>query len=597
MVKPLMHDPNAPMLERYQETLELLPAHLRAFVAEQDYSIYTAKDHAVWRFLLHGLALNLSKSAHPVYAQGMKKAGISKHYIPRIEEINYALADMDWRAVTVDGFLPPAVFMEFQALKILPIAVDMRSGDHMLYTPAPDIVHESAGHAPFIADVDYAEFLQRFGELGMRAIASKQDMDVYQAVRRLSVIKQRSESTAAEIKAAEQAVEKAQAANTELSEAALLARLHWWTVEYGLVGSVDDYAIFGAGLLSSMGESTNCLDDKKVVKHILTVDAIEQDYDITTEQPLLYVTQSCRHLTQVLEEFGRQMCVSVGGAKSLRTAIYAQTVTTAQLNSGLQVSGVFTDMICDAVDNPIFIKTTGPTQLSFAGSELPSQGVDNHPHGFSTPVGRLLDMERCLSEYTVDELYKHNIRIGERVVLRFLSGIVVDGQLLKVTRRAQRNLIFTFDKCSMHDQHGELLYDPEWGTFDMAVGDSIPSVFGGAAELSKYGAESVFGSHIAADAQPNTIDPELADYYQKIRELRESKNTYPSDELKTLAQDIHSRFPEEWLLFYELLELDPTLSVAAEVLATSESKAESNKDSQTLALLSQARSNLAMSGK
>ena len=102
------------------------------------------------------------------------------------------------------AFLPPAVFMEFQALKVLPIAVDMRSFAQMLYTPAPDIVHESAGHAPFIADVDYAEFLQRFGELGMRAVATRQDMDAYLAVRRLSVIKQRTDTTPEEIAKAEQ---------------------------------------------------------------------------------------------------------------------------------------------------------------------------------------------------------------------------------------------------------------------------------------------------------------------------------------------------------------------------------------------------------
>ena len=89
-------------------------------------------------------------------------------------------------------------------------------------------------------------------------------------------------------------------------------------------------------------------------------------------------------------------------SRSLRTVIKAVTVNTAQLNSGLEVSGVFTEMLTDAVDNPIFIKTTGPTQLAFQGAELQSQGVAHHPHGFSTPVGRLIDMERCLSEYTVD---------------------------------------------------------------------------------------------------------------------------------------------------------------------------------------------------
>ena len=93
--------------------------------------------------------------------------------------------------------------MEFQALKVLPIALDMRSIDHMMYTPAPDIVHEAAGHAPFIVDVDYAEFLQRFGEVGMKAIASRHDMETYEAIRRLSIVKELASSSEADIAQAE----------------------------------------------------------------------------------------------------------------------------------------------------------------------------------------------------------------------------------------------------------------------------------------------------------------------------------------------------------------------------------------------------------
>ena len=139
------------------------PAHLRPFVQIQDYDKYTARDHAVWRYLLKYLSRHLQVYAHPVYLEGLRRTGIALDHIPSIDEMNAALAQLGWRAVVVDGFIPPAIFMEFQALKVLVIALDMRSVDHMVYTPAPDIVHEAAGHAPFIIDVDYAEFLQRFG--------------------------------------------------------------------------------------------------------------------------------------------------------------------------------------------------------------------------------------------------------------------------------------------------------------------------------------------------------------------------------------------------------------------------------------------------
>ena len=157
--------------------------------------------------------------------------------------------------MVVDGFVPPAIFMEFQALNILVIAVDMRSVDHIFYTPAPDIVHESAGHAPFLVDVDYAEYLQRFGELGMKAISTQHDIDLYEAIRGLSIIKESPNSTEREIEEAESTLREISSRDVAPSEAALLSRLHWWTVEYGLVGNVEDYKLFGAGLLSSLGES------------------------------------------------------------------------------------------------------------------------------------------------------------------------------------------------------------------------------------------------------------------------------------------------------------------------------------------------------
>src|SRR2546430_11571880 len=81
-------------------------------------------------------------------------SGISFERIPRIEEMNDILGKIGWGAVAVDGFIPPAAFMEFQAYKVLVIACDMRQIHHIEYTPAPDIVHEAAGHAPIIVDRD-----------------------------------------------------------------------------------------------------------------------------------------------------------------------------------------------------------------------------------------------------------------------------------------------------------------------------------------------------------------------------------------------------------------------------------------------------------
>lgn len=549
-----------------QDIINSLPSHLRPFCAVQDYQQYTARDQAVWRFLLHQLRENLTHTAHATYLDGLERTGIQSDSIPRIEDMNARLSKIGWRAVVVDGFVPPAIFMEFQAHCVLVIAVDMRTIEHMLYTPAPDIVHESAGHAPFIVDVDYAEFLQRFGELGMHAVASKDDMAVYEAIRWLSIIKESPTSTLTEIEQAESQLQTAIESNKKPSEASLLSRLHWWTVEYGLVGGVDDYRIFGAGLLSSLGESQHCLDDVAVKKRPLTVDAIAQSYDITTQQPQLFVTKSCRHLSQVLEEFGRQMCVSRGGAESLAKAIDAETVNTAVTNSGIEISGCFSRVVTDSVGNVTYINTAGPTQLACNGRQLNGHGPDFHAAGFGSPVGRLQSMERCLSSYTVDELKAHEIEVDSQVRLEFLSGITVSGLLTKIHRQHQKNLLLTFEQCTVTDAAGEILFDPEWGVFDMAVGDSIPSVYGGSADQEAYPLYKApsQSSTLIIDYDETTLS--LFDLYQQVRDCREQQAPNLS-QIEAWVQTYDQLTSGEWLLGYELLELLQGLK-GAETTAT-----------------------------
>jgi phenylalanine-4-hydroxylase len=470
-----------------QEIIASLPGHLQPFARVQDHAThYTRRDHALWRYLMRRLTRSLATSAHPVYLEGLARTGISLRHIPSIDAMNESLAELGWCAIVVDGFIPPAIFMEFQARRVLVIALEMRDESHTEYTPAPDILHEAAGHAPFIVDVDYAEFLQRFGEVGMRAIPNQHDIGLYEAVRELSDLKAARDADPVAVQAAETRLAELAASDVEPSEAALLARLHWWTVEYGLVGSVDDYRIFGAGLLSSLGESQRCLDDERVRKIPLTVDAIRWNYDITREQPQLFVTRSCRHLSQVLEEFAAGMAMTRGGAPSVRRAIDAQTVCTAELDTGMQISGRFTEVLCDAVDNVSYLRTTGPSQIAWYGRELLGHGTDAHAEGIGGPVGYLKEFSRCLSEYSVDELRAHDIRLDRPVTLEFLSGITVSGVLRHILRQEQRNLLLQFDDCRVTTLDGRTLFEPGWGRYDMVVGARVTSVFGGTADREAF---------------------------------------------------------------------------------------------------------------
>lgn len=533
-----------------EQIIASLPTHLRPFAAKQDYQAYTPRDQAVWRFLLHQLKHDLAITAHPTYIDGLAKTGINLDRIPKIEEINDCLNELGWRAVVVDGFLPPAVFMEFQAIKVLVIAVNIRSFEHMLYTPAPDIVHESAGHAPFLIDIDYAEFLQRFGELGMRAVANQNDIETYEAVRHLSILKEKPGATEEEVAEAERALEEVQAASVTPSEATLLARLHWWTVEYGLVGELDNYTIFGAGLLSSLAESATCLNDKNVTKKELTVDAINTTYNITDPQPQLFVTESCRHLSQVLEEYGRHMCCYRGGASALQEALEAGSVNTLEYNSGLQVAGRVNKVVSDAVGNAIYFNTQGPTQLAYQRKELVGQGTKAHFHGFGSPVGKLRAMERCLSCYTVDELKRHGIETGKVANLNFLSGIHVKGELTEIHRRDQKNILLTFNNCTVKDVDGNVLFDPEWGIYDMAVGDSIVSVSGGSADQDTYPLYEAPSEQVTIEQD---YDPQMRaqfELYSKLRVLRENQ-----DDAESFIRELAERPGLDWLLKFEALEL------------------------------------------
>src|SRR5204862_7881370 len=119
-----------------------------------------------------------------------------------------------------------------------------------------------------------------------------------------------------------------------------------------------------------------------------SIDAMNTAFDITTRQPQLFVCRDFQHLKGVLEEFASRMAFKVGGLEGINKAIECQNVATCEYSSGLQVSGVFTEVITDENDSPIYLGTTGKTALAFGDSELESHGVDDHNDGLGSPVER-----------------------------------------------------------------------------------------------------------------------------------------------------------------------------------------------------------------
>ena len=271
-----------------ERAIQALPKHLQRFVVPQDCDAYTLRDHAVWRHILGRLTEHLKDKAVESYLKGLEATGIGLEIIPSLDEMNEKLARLGWSAVSVRGFIPPAIFTELQSLGVLAIAADIRTFEHVDYTPAPDIVHESAGHAPILSDSRYAEYLKRSGIAGFKAIASVEDQAVFEAIRNLSVVKEDPAATPEDVQLSEDRLHAACASRRYVSENTKASRLYWWTAEYGLVGDLERPKIYGAGLLSSIGEAERCLS-KAVAKLPLSLVCTETEYDITTMQPQLFV--------------------------------------------------------------------------------------------------------------------------------------------------------------------------------------------------------------------------------------------------------------------------------------------------------------------
>ncbi len=539
----------------------MIPEHLRPFIAKQEASLYTPMDHASWRFVLRVSKAYFSSKAHPKYLRGLEEAGISLERIPLIEEMDERLQKFGWRAAPVSGFIPPAVFMEFQSLGILPIACEMRTIDHLAYTPAPDIVHEAAGHAPIIADPEYASYLRAYGEVARKAIFSHQDMEMFEVIRELSDIKENPLSTDSQIATAQKRLDETVARISYVSEATYLARMNWWTVEYGLIGREDEPKIYGAGLLSSVGESYNCL--KPEVRRIpFTLDCINTSYDITRPQPQLFVTKDFEELTQVLEEFASTMAFRKGGVEGLAKAKMSGTVTTTVLESGLQISGVLSEFRRDQMGQIVFLKYSGPCQLAHGDLELENQGPSEHPDGFSTPIGLIKGFGKPVSELTQPELESLGFRPGQMGRMEFESGIEVCGSLASQIEQAGRRICLRLNLCTIR-WGAEILYLPEWGTFDLACGARVVSVFGGAADRGRYVLAT--GGYEQRPRAPKTNLTEanraLNGLYAEIRVLREGRvsGTRLSEALERIHSQLETEHRADWLLRLELLELERDL--------------------------------------
>ncbi|MEI7973556.1 MAG: aromatic amino acid hydroxylase, partial [Bdellovibrio sp.] len=529
-----------------------IPLHLRKYITTQNSSSYTPVEQATWRYLLRQLQSFLGRHAHPSYLPGLSETGIQIDEIPSIPSISGCLEKFGWQALPVSGFIPPAAFMELQALSILPIASEMRSLEHLLYTPAPDIVHEAAGHAPMLSNPEFSAYLKNYASVARYALHSVYDYQVYDAIRKLSDLKESAESSPESIHQAEAELARLSRLSKEPSEATWLARMNWWTAEYGLFGTTQSPLLYGAGLLSSLGEARWCLS-KKVHKRPLNIDCIQTGYDITEPQPQLFVTPNFARLSEVLEELAARMSFRLGGLLGLQRAQQSGALNSVQLNSGLQISGKLKKIWSNS-NAPEYISFEGPVQLSRAHREIVNQGVEQHPHGFGTPIGRFTSRpEQCPSTFSSRDLRTLGFITGRNVEFTFTSGVRVKAQFNSSTFDENRLLLMSFSDCQVCLGQ-EILFQPDWGIFDMGIGSEVSSVFGGPADRSSYPESLDFLARRVPQHNFSSSEKSKFSAYHQLADWRKGAPFKPEIFLK-LIQQMQKAHPQEWLFFLDAYEL------------------------------------------
>jgi phenylalanine-4-hydroxylase len=184
----------------------------------QRWSDYTAAEHAVWKTLHERQTKLLRGRACDEFVAGMNALPIEADRIPDFERLSEVLLrHTGWRIVAVPGLVPDEVFFEHLAHRRFPAGQFIRRADQLDYLEEPDIFHDVFGHAPMLIDPVFADFIQAYGEGGLRA--------------------------------------------QRLGTLPLLARVYWYTVEFGLVEQADGVRIYGSGIASSRTESVFALDD------------------------------------------------------------------------------------------------------------------------------------------------------------------------------------------------------------------------------------------------------------------------------------------------------------------------------------------------
>ncbi|MCH8246692.1 MAG: phenylalanine 4-monooxygenase [Bacteroidetes bacterium] len=236
-----------------------VPIHLNGPVPVGDEIVtpdYSEEDQNNWKFLFNRQMDLLPGRAGDAFMNGVEELGITSEGIPSLAKMSERMeAVTNWRIARIPGLLHEKDFFNLISNRVFPSTDYLRGADELDYTPAPDCFHDMFGHMPMLSEPAFADYYQLFGQAAM---------------------------------------------NAEGHQRVQLERLHWFTVEFGLVRQENGLRIFGAGILSSKGEVTHAVNGEAKVIPFSADRVVEQEYEVWNLQPRLFALES---FDQLVSEF------------------------------------------------------------------------------------------------------------------------------------------------------------------------------------------------------------------------------------------------------------------------------------------------------
>ena len=226
----------------------------------QDWQSYSPEDHHTWDVLFDRQRRQLPGRASEAFLKGIDVLRLSRPGIPDFEELSARLMDATgWKVVAVPGLVPDAVFFDHLANRRFVAGNFIRRPDQLDYLQEPDVFHDVFGHVPMLADPVFADYMEAYGKGGQRAL--------------------------------------------EFGALDNLARLYWYTVEFGLIAEPDGLRIYGSGILSSHGESVFALDDPSPNRIAFDLKRVMRtNYRIDDYQQVYFVIPSFEELHRITVE-------------------------------------------------------------------------------------------------------------------------------------------------------------------------------------------------------------------------------------------------------------------------------------------------------